>query len=69
MFCGWVWVCVSQPAAVDGAPVEVGGLEVGGEEAVERDGKDVMPFVLVVVLVAVGHDVAVVAYEVVRSSE
>jgi hypothetical protein len=50
---GGVRVGVSQPAAVDGAPVEVGGLEAGGEEAVEGDGENLGAVVFVVVLVAV----------------
>jgi hypothetical protein len=49
-----ILVCVSQPVAVDGAPVEVGGLEVDGEEAAEGEGENVMPAVFVVVLVPSG---------------
>lgn len=60
---------MSQPSAVDGCPVEVGGLEVDGEEAVEGDGENVMAVVFVVVLATVGDDVAVVADEVVHLSE
>jgi len=45
-----------QPAAVDSAPVEVSGLEAGGDEAVEGDGENLMLGVFVDVLVSVGHD-------------
>ncbi len=31
---------MAQPPAVDSTPVQIGGLEVGRDEAVERNGED-----------------------------